>query len=621
MPSVRVADLIASLLVEHDVCDIFMLTGGGAMHLNDAFGRETRLRKRFMHHEQAAAIAAESYGRLSGRLAAINVTTGPGGVNALNGVYGAYVDSIGMIVVSGQVKRETIAGNYALPLRQLGDQEVDIVSMVRPITKYAVVLQDPADTLRVVQKALFLATRGRPGPVWIDVPIDVQGALVERNELRSYNSQDDDESGESPNTRAEQDTLQGPRLREEVDAVLSEICAAERPIVLAGGGVRISGQHREFLDFVERLGMPVVTGWNAHDVIPNGHSSFVGRPGTVGDRGGNFAVQTADYVLVLGSRLNIRQISYNWRSFAKNARVAMVDIDSAELAKPTLSLHRPIHTDLRAFFAAAANLPLPQVDRRQSREAFLAISKSRARKYPVVLPEYRDRPSPINPYCFAEALFDLLEEDEIVVTGAGTAYVTICQAANIKLGQRLYTNSGCASMGYDLPAAIGACFAAGARRVICLAGDGSIMMNLQELQTIAGLRLPVKIFVLNNDGYHSIRQTQQNYFSDNIVGCGPDSGLTFPDFLNIARGFSIPAARLSSHLELPDGIAASLTGDGPFLCEVMLDKEQQFAPKLASRRLDDGTMISPELEDMAPFLPREELAWAMSIETVLGDAA
>lgn len=608
----RVADLIARLLVEHGVTDMFMLTGGGAMHLNDAFGRAEGLRKVFVHHEQAASIAAESYCRLSNRPAAVNVTTGPGGVNALNGVYGAYVDSIGMVVVSGQVKRETCAFNYPLPLRQLGDQEVDIVSMVRGITKYAVVLDDPLQARKVVEKALHLCTRGRPGPVWIDVPIDVQAALVDFDALEPFDPAALDAENEATNTGAELGALAGDALDREVAALMAELHAAERPVVLAGAGVRLSGQHAEFLRFVERLGVPVVTGWNAHDAIPNSHPLYVGRPGTVGDRGGNFAVQTADYVLVLGSRLNIRQISYNWKSFARNARVAMVDIDSAELAKPTLTLHRPVHADLADFFTAAARVEAPANDAVTARKAFLERSRALAARYPVVLPEYRGTESPINPYVFAEALFDELEEDDIIVTGDGTACVTIFQAANLKRGQRLFTNSGCASMGYDLPAAIGAYYAGGGRRIVCLAGDGSIMMNLQELQTIIGSKLPVKIFVLNNDGYHSIRQSQQNHFPDNVVGCGPDSGLTFPDFARLAQGFGFPATRVDSHAGLPATIRATLDGDGPQLCEVMIDKRQEFAPKLSSRRLEDGTMVSPTLEDLSPFLSREELAEAMA---------
>ena len=612
MPTMRVADLIARLLVEHGVADVFMLTGGGAMHLNDALGRAGGLHKVFVHHEQAASIAAESYARLSGRPAAVNVTTGPGGVNALNGVYGAYVDSIPMIVVSGQVKRETCAFNYPLALRQLGDQEVDIVAMVRGITKYAVVLDDPQDARRVVEKAIHLARRGRPGPVWIDVPIDVQAAPVDFDLLEPFDPASIDREDEAANTSAELGALCGETLDIQVAAMLDELCSAERPVVVVGAGVRLSGQHAAFLEFVERFRIPVVTGWNAHDAIPNGNPLYVGRPGSVGDRGGNFAVQTADYVLVLGSRLNIRQISYNWRSFARNARVAMVDIDRTELEKPTLSLHRPIHADLADFFAAAKRIPTPDDDRIDARAAFLKRSVERAAQYPVVLDEYRTTEGLINPYVFGEALFVELEEDDIVVSGDGTACVTIFQTADLKSGQRLYTNSGCASMGYDLPAAIGAYHAGGGRRIICLAGDGSIMMNLQELQTIVGGKLPIKIFVLNNDGYHSIRQSQQNHFPDNIVGCGPDSGLSFPDFTKLAGGFDLPASRVAKHGDLSAAIRASLDGDGPHLCEVMIDKRQEFAPKLSSRKLADGTMVSPTLEDLSPFLSREALAEAMA---------
>lgn len=617
--TIRVSDLIARSLASHGITDVFMLTGGGAMHLNDALGRETALRKVFTHHEQAAAIAAESYARLSGRPAAVNVTTGPGGVNALNGVYGAYVDSMPMVVISGQVKRETFAPNFPhIPLRQLGDQEVDIVSMVGSITKYAVVLQDPRDARRVVEKALYLATRGRPGPVWIDVPIDVQAAPVDPDALTGFDpATDPDTAGEAANNAAELGALTGEALTEQAAAVLAELCSAQRPVVLAGSGVRISGSHDAFLAFVEKLGVPVVSGWNAHDVIHNGHPLYVGRPGSVGDRGGNFAVQSADYVLVLGCRLNIRQISYNWQSFARNARVAMVDIDSAELAKPTLSLHRPVHAELGAFLDAISALPLPSGDEAEARAAFLTRSRERSAQYPAVREDYRSATGPINPYIFAEALFQQLEEDDIVVTGDGTACVTVFQAADLKKGQRLYTNSGCASMGYDLPAALGAYYAGHGKdapggRIICLAGDGSIMMNLQELQTIAGANLPVKLFVLNNDGYHSIRQSQQNHFPDNIVGCGPDSGLTFPDFARLATGFGLPSARVERDDDLAHSIRATLDGAGPQVLEVMIDKQQQFEPKLSSRRLPDGTMISPPLEDLSPFLSDAELAEAMA---------
>lgn len=616
MANMRVVDVIAEILVELGVRDVFMLTGGGAMHLNDALGRQPKLRKIFNHHEQAAAIAAESYGRACGAPAVLNVTTGPGGINTLNGVFGAYVDSVPMIVISGQVKRETYAPNYPIALRQLGDQEVDIVSMVRGITKYATVLQDPSQARVVLEKAIWLARRGRPGPVWIDVPGDVQGAMIDPAALEGFDPHDAEaDSDVAANTACEEGLLRGQPLAAEIETILAELAAARRPVVMAGSGVRLSGSHAAFLEFIERLGVPVVTGWNAHDILPNEHPLYAGKPGTVGDRPGNFVVQNADYVLVLGCRLNIRQISYNWAAFARDARVVMVDVDAAELAKPTLTLHRAVHADLRDFFAAA-RAPTSRLAFQPAHAAFLAWAKERVARYPAVLSSYWDKPAPVNPYCFAEALFDALEEGDIVVTGDGTACVTLFQGAAIKNGQRLYTNSGCASMGYDLPAAIGAWYATGARRIICIAGDGSIMMNLQELQTIAGHALPIKIFVLNNDGYHSIRQTQENYFADNIVGCGPDSGLNFPDFTKVAQAFGLPTHRIADHASLRAGIEQALRGNGAHLCEVMIDKAQQFAPKLASRRLEDGTMVSSPLEDMAPFLSRAELADNMLVEQV-----
>ena len=614
MTKMRVADVIVQILIDHGMTDVFMLTGGGAMHLNDAFGRRRELRKIFNHHEQASSIAAESYFRVSGKIPVLNVTTGPGGVNALNGVYGAYVDSCGMIVVSGQVKRETYLRNFPIALRQLGEQEIDIVSMVRGITKYAVTLQDPTQVRVVMEKAIWLASRGRPGPTWVDVPMDVQGMLVDPEELAGFNPVTDaSDEGVAANTHLEENLLSGPALEAEVSAVLEELAAAKRPVIFPGGGIRVANSHDAFTRFVERLGVPVITAFNAHDLLPHDHPLYAGRPGTIGDRAGNFVVQNADYVLVLGCRLSMRQISYNWDSFARHAKVAMVEVDAAELAKPMLHLHRPIHADLRDFLAEA-NRQLAASDRRFQGADYLPRCKALVARYPVVLDEYWQKPAPVNPYCFGQTLFDVLEEGDIVVTGDGTACVTTFQSARIKPGQRLYSNGGCASMGYDLPAAIGAYYATGARRIICLAGDGSIMMNLQELQTIAGGKLPIKVFVLNNEGYHSMRQTQENYFPDNIVGCGPESGLTFPDFARLADGFALSSSRIVDHAGLREGIASALAGAGPHVCEVMLDRAQPFAPKLLSRRLEDGTMVSPVLEDMGPFLSREEMAENMFVQ-------
>jgi acetolactate synthase-1/2/3 large subunit len=590
-----------------------MLTGGGAMHLNDAIGRCPGLEYVCCHHEQACAIAAESYFRLSGKLAALNVTTGPGGINALNGVFGAWVDSLGMIVISGQVKRETIAGNCGLPLRQLGDQEADIIAMVRPITKYATLLQDPARTREVIERAILLARCGRPGPVWIDVPIDVQAALVDPSVLAPLDPArlyDDPEV--SPNARGETGALAGAKLAAEVDEFLARLAAADRPVVLAGAGVRIAGACELFLSVIERLGIPVTSGFNAHDVISSGHHCYAGRPGTVGDRAGNFTVQNSDLLLVLGSRLNIRQVSYNWASFARAAYKVMVDIDPAELSKPTLGIDQPIHAGVREFLELL-EARLGAYQAMPAHRRYLDWCRERVARYPAVLPEYWQTRDAVNPYCFMDALFRQLDPGDIVVSGDGTACVTSFQAADLKPGQRLYTNSGCASMGYDIPAAIGAWYASGARRIICIAGDGSAMMNIQELQTIVGNGIPVKLFILNNNGYHSIRQTQQAYFPDNVVGCGPDSRLTFPDFQKLAAAFGFGVRACRVHADMDASIAATLRGDGAQACEVFLDKDQAFAPKLSSRRLEDGTMVSSPLEDLAPFLTREEFAQNMLI--------
>jgi acetolactate synthase-1/2/3 large subunit len=610
---IRVADYIAFKCAEAGSKHVFLVTGGGAMHLNDAFGRFPGLTPVCFHHEQGAAIAAEAYYRTSNRLATLNVTTGPGGINALNGVYGAYVDSIGMLVVSGQVKRETYVGNYSLPLRQLGDQEVDIVSMARPVVKYATILQDPSQVRVVMEKAIHLALSGRPGPVWVDVPVDVQGALIDPDSLPAWDGDwgllaaDPDVT---PNTKKEIETLRAlPGPAPELDLLVQRLKMAKRPVVMVGNGVRFSGALDEFLQLAHVLQVPVVTGWNAHDILTNDSPYYAGRPGTVGDRAGNFAVQNADFLLVLGCRLNIRQVSYNWKSFANKAWKAMVDVDWAELEKPTLSINHKIQADLKAFLPALLER-LRGHEVPPSHAEYMQWCKDRVHRYPVVLPEYRNTAPRINPYHFVEKLFKRLDERDIVVAGNGSACVIGFQAATLKKGQRLFTNSGNASMGYDLPAAIGACLSTGGvQRVICLAGDGSLMMNLQELQTLVGYGLPVKVIVVNNDGYHSIRQTQQAYFSDNMFGIGPENGVSIPDFVALAQGLRIPAAavRTSEDWDAP-AIAALLGAPGPALIEVFVDPAQPFSPKLASRKLDDGTMVSPALDDMAPFLSREELA-------------
>jgi acetolactate synthase-1/2/3 large subunit len=600
---IKVSDYIANFLAASGIRHVFMLTGGGAMHLNNSLGKHPELRVIFNHHEQAGAIAAESYARLSNQIAVLNVTTGPGGLNTLNGVFGAWTDSIPMLVISGQVRYDTTVQSTGLKLRQFGDQECDIVSIVKLITKYAEMVIDPLQIHYQLQKALYIATHGRPGPVWIDIPMNVQGSTVDETQFLEFDP--GSLTAKIPVTTQQQ-----------MNAVLAKICAAERPVILTGAGVRLSGAHEDFLTLLEKLQIPVVTAWNAHDSVTDDHPLYIGRPNSVGDRAGNFAVQNADLLLVLGSRLNIRQIGYNWKSFARAAYKIVVDIDPVELLKPSVAIDLAIHADLADFIprllnaAGKENLP--------SKTEWLDWCRTRRARYPVVLPEYWNLQELVNPYCFMEKLNDALPENQIIVVGDGTASVVSSQAVRIKKGMRFYSNSGCASMGYDLPAAIGACIAAGGAPVVCLAGDGSIQLNIQELATVMHNQYPLKIFIFNNNGYHSIRQTQKSYFGEPYVGIGPESGLGFPDFAKIAFAYNIPFVRCERHAQLEETINATLNSPGPAICEVMLTLEQAFAPKLSSRRLSDGRMVSRPLEDMAPFLSREELAENMLIE-ILSD--
>ena len=608
----RVADYIAQRCVEAGARHVFLVTGGGAMHLNDAFGRNKSLTPVCFHHEQAAAMAAESYFRVSNKLAVLNVTTGPGGINALNGVYGAYVDSLGMLVISGQVKDETYLKNYPIPLRQLGDQEVDIVSMAKPVVKYATTLHNAKHIRKIMDYAVFLATNGRPGPVWVDVPVDVSSTQINPTELEGWDGNLDELINSpdiTPNTVLELKELRASQTFDtDIAVILDKLKLAKRPVLFAGAGIRISGQYTNFVKLAQLLGIPVVSGWNAHDVVPNSNPYYAGRPGTVGDRAGNFTVQNADLLIVLGSRLNIRQVSYNHKNFAHRAFKIQVDADRAELDKPTLHTDLKIHGDLKEFIPAMLTAIEGYATPSQHTE-YLNWCKERVQRYPTVLEEYKHTDTNVNPYAFVSELIEHLKEDDIVVTGNGSACVISFQTAILKEGQRLYTNSGDASMGYDLPAAIGACIAQGGKRIICLAGDGSIMMNLQELQTVVGYNLPVKIIVLNNDGYLSIKQTQHTYFSDNVFGTCPADGVTIPNFVNVARAFGMDAYRVETidHWR-SDTVQGSLDHSRPVLIEVMCDPATVFAPKLVAKKLADGSMLAPSLENMSPFLSDEEMA-------------
>jgi len=591
---IRVAEYVSNFLAANGVRHVFMLTGGGAMFLNDAIGFHPEIRPVFNHHEQACAMAAEGYARVSGRVGVINVTTGPGGINALNGVFGAWTDSVPMLVISGQVKRETCLATHPVPgLRQLGDQEAEIVRIAGPITKYAVVLADPQRVRFELEKALHIATTGRPGPVWVDIPIDVQSSPIDPDILEGF---------EVPHPVAGEAGALDTAVRE----VLRKLAAAERPVLLAGTGVRAANALAPFEAAIRALGIPVVTAWT-HDLLPSDDPFFCGRPGTIGTRAGNFVTQSSDMLLVVGSRLNIRQTSYNYAGFAPGAHKIQVDIDPAEMSKPFVPIDQKIVADAGAFLSRLAALAEEGGFPGQRHVQWLAWCKQRAVLYPQVQPKHREWRGKINPYHFIEELFEALNENDIVITGNATACITSFQAGVLKRGQRLISNSGSASMGYDLPAAIGASFAAppGAR-VVCLAGDGSLQMNIQELQTLAQYQPALKVFVLNNNGYLSIRTSQGNFFK-RLVGEGPANGVSFPDYCKVAQAYGLEALRLDKP-DFATGLREALTLPGPVVCDVILDDTQQFEPRMSSRQLDDGRIVTPPLEDMFPFLPREELA-------------
>lgn len=588
----KVAQYVADFLVDHQVEDVFMVTGGGAMHLDDALGHKRELHCTFNHHEQACAIAAEGYARLTGKIAAVCVTSGPGGTNAITGVVGGWQDSIPMFIISGQVKRETTTWSTKEPLRQLGDQEFQIVDCVKGMTKYAVMITEPAEIRYQLEKAWYLCMNGRKGPVWIDIPLDIQAAWIDTETLEPF-------------CLSEQDINENPIYdTTQSQDILNRILQAECPVVLAGTGIRLADAHKEFIEMIEHLQIPVVTAWNAHDVLWDNHPLYCGRPGTVGTRGGNFVVQNADLLLVLGCRLNIRQISYNYKQFAPNAYKIIIDIDAAELKKPTIHADLPIHANVKDVLKSI-NEVLNKHEFKGKYGEWLAWCRNINLKYPAVLPTYFESEK-LNPYVFLDKLFEHLVSGDVTVTGNGGACVIGFQTARIKTEQRLFTNSGCAAMGYGFPAALGACVARKGKRVICIDGDGSFQMNIQELQTVVYNKLNMKIVILNNNGYHSIRQTQENLFEQPLIGVCDGNGISFPNMEKIAYAYGIPYTKIDSLKNIDKKLNEALESDGPIIIEAVVDEKQNFEPKLSSRVQPDGTIVSPPIDDMFPFLPREE---------------
>lgn len=586
----KVSDYISRFFVDRGVDTVFTVTGGGAMHMNDSFGHQKGLRCIYNHNEQGSAIAAEGYARVSGKPAVCCVTSGPGGTNAITGVVGGWLDSIPMFVLSGQVKRETTIWSVPqLGLRQLGDQEFDIVHSVSNMTKYCAFVGDENDIAHHLEKAFYLCSHGRPGPVWLDVPLDVQGAVIDTDALRRFD--------------AEKEQLEG--VKSVSDAVAAEVIEkiknAKAPLIVTGTGITLSGAGGDLLRLADKLKIPVATEWGANDTLGFDSPYYAGVPSTAGTRGGNFAVQSCDLLLAIGSRLNIRMVSYNRGQFAKNAYKIVVDIDEKELKKPSIVPDMPICADAGDFIRALLRQSYT-ADGRHDR--WLTWVREVNLKYPVMLESYRGSEK-LNPYVFMDELFTRLKSDDTIACGNGSACIMTMHGCKIKQGQRMFVNSGCASMGYGMPAALGAAVALRGKRVICLDGDGSIMMNLQELQTIVHNNLNVKLFLINNNGYLSIRQTQEAFFGEPFAGVGPESGVSFPSFEKIADAFGIRYCRIASESEL-NVIDEAIKGDYPVICEVLVDEKQNFAPKLSSRVLENGEIISAEFDDMSPLLPRAE---------------
>ena len=747
---IKLANYISETLVANGITQNFSVTGGGAMHLNDAFGHQKGMHTLYQHHEQACAMAAESYARIYNRPALLCVTSGPGGTNAMAGVLGAWLDSIPMLIISGQVRYDNTARwaeeQNGTRLRAMGDQEFDITKSIDCMTKYSEMLTDPYRVRYALEKCIYLSQTGRPGPCWLDIPVDIQGKFIETDELIGFDPADYAAGGdgwEKENAHripADADTTNREAAvplvdPQQVQTILEKIRASRRPIFYTGNGIRIAGAESLFLEVAHRLGIPVVVGWNGPDIIPSDDPLYVGRPGGRGDRPGNLAVQNADLILSIGSRLNIRQVGYDFKSWARDAYVIVNDIDVEELRKPSVHCDLAVHADARqllqcllrelhvlghtpahplfqggegllrddALRVCHTELARQDVKNEGTRLSWLATCAFYRDNYPTILPAYlapsdptlspEDPASFANVYALIKEVSDQAAPGQVTVVGNGSPCVAGGQAYRIKPGTRFISQDGVASMGYGLPAAIGAAVAVHAsveatpcggadaslpretadanagdaqqdhdysalaadpsfhesaddrlaaelrdpywtgrdehypayekHDILVLTGDGSIQMNLQELQTIISHQLPIKIFVINNGGYHSIRQTQTNLFrGEPLVGIGVDSGmggvqdLSFPDMEKIAHAYGFPFIRAHHNEELHDAVAEALATDGPAICEIMVTLTQQFLPKSAAKRLPDGSIISPPLEDLAPYLPDEEMDRIMIVPRV-----
>jgi acetolactate synthase I/II/III large subunit len=595
----RLADYVMQRVAEAGVGHVFMVPGGGAMHLNDALGLRKDVQFVSTLHEQAAAIAAEAYARVTNNLGVALVTTGPGGTNAITGVAGAWLESTPCLILSGQVKRADLKGS--LGVRQLGPQEVDIVSIVTPITKYAVTVMDPLSIGYEMDKALHLARTGRPGPVWLDIPLDVQGAQIDPAVPERY------DAGSAKPLSAD--------VADQIERTIDLLNAAERPVLLVGNGVRLAGAGDAMLRLVDALDIPVLATWMGADLLWETHPRYFGKPGTVASRGANYTLQNADLLLSIGARLDVPVTGFDRTQFARAAQVVVVDIDPTEINKLGAVVDLPICADAGAFISGVLERSgtIAAVDR----TAWLERCTDWKTRYPVILPEYWERADFVNTYAFSSVLADELDGNDLIIPGSsGVGIDTFWLAFAVKQGQRLFSTGGLGAMGFGLPASIGGCLASGRKRTISVDGDGGFQLNIQELETVVRLDLPIKFFVINNDGYASIRASQNNHFHGNLVGSDASSGLTLPDLMKIGAAYGIATERITENAGLKAGIRAALDRPGPVLCEVVVAPDQAIGPRVSSALRPDGSIVSRPLEDLWPFLERDELRANMLIPTI-----
>ncbi len=586
----RVADFVIKFLEEKKISTVFTVSGGGSIFLCDALYKSKRLNYVSCHHEQAVSFATESFSRVNSKPGAAIITTGPGGTNCTTGVACCWIDSVPSIFISGQVYLNQTIKNTGV--RQVGVQEFDIISMVKSCTKYAVMIKDPNSIKYHLEKAYFLTNHKRPGPVWIDIPANIQNAQIDPRKLKGFS--------QNKNKK----TLKNKNLDKKIKRVADMMIKSKRPLIHLGQGVKISKAENYLRKIIEKYKIPFALTWNASDLMESSHKYYAGRPGAFAERGSNFIIQNCDFYLAIGTRLPFMVTGYNSKDFARKAKKIMVDIDPKELKNSNVNLDEKICCDAKYFLKTLFKFLRNKII---FSDKWLTYCKDIRKKYPIVLEEFRKQKKYINSYDFVDNLSNVLNREDIIVTDMGLSFVGTHQTFRIKNGQKLFTNSGHAPMGWGLPAAIGASFASENKKIICLTGEGGLQMNIQEFATIMHHQLPIKTFIYNNGGYLTIKQTQQLGFKSRIMGSTYDTGLSFPNYKKIAESHKIQYVKIKNNINLKDKLKKILNHNKPVVCELIMDNEQEQMPKAINKRLPNGKSVATKFEDMYPFLPFDEI--------------